>query len=92
MSDSARKEWFVYILECSPSGSLYTGRTTDLQRRFREHVSGKGAKYTSSHTPRCITWWEGGHDASSSGRREAAIKKLTRSQKLALVNEKSNKV
>ena len=88
----ADREWFVYILECSPSGSLYTGRTTDLNRRFMEHVTGVGAKYTRAHTPRRIAWWEGGHDASTSGKREAAIKRLSRQQKLALVNEKSNKV
>jgi putative endonuclease len=86
------KQWFVYILECSPKGSLYTGRTTDLNRRFMEHVTGVGAKYTRAYTPRRIAWWEGGHDASSSGRREAQIKKLTRAEKLALVNGVSTKI
>ena len=80
-------EWHVYILECDPAGSLYTGRTTDVERRFREHVRGVGAKYTRSHPPRRIAWREGGHTASSSGKREAQIKRLTRGQKLALVNE-----
>jgi putative endonuclease len=82
----AGREWFVYILECSPHGSLYTGRTTDLNRRFMEHVTGVGAKYTRAHMPRRIAWWEGGHTSSSSGKREAAIKRLTRAQKIALVN------
>jgi len=86
------RAWFVYILECSPRGSLYTGRTTDLDRRFKEHVTGVGAKYTRAHMPRRIAWWEGGHDASSSGRREAQIKKLTRVEKLALVNGVSTKI
>ena len=86
------KEWFVYVLECDPAGSLYTGRTTDPARRLREHVAGKGAKYTRSHTPRAMVWVEGGHTASSSGKREAAIKRLSRQLKLALVQEKSNKV
>ena len=87
-----RKEWHVYILECDPAGSLYTGRTTDPARRLREHSSGKGAKYTRSHPPRRMVWVEGGHDASSSGRREAEIKRMTRAEKLILVNEQSNKV
>jgi len=81
-------EWYVYILECSPRGSLYTGRTTDLNRRFKEHVTGVGAKYTRAYPPRKIAWSEGGHTSSSSGKREAAIKKLTRSQKLDLVNDR----
>lgn len=85
-------EWFVYILECDPDGSLYTGRTTDPERRFRQHASGKGAKYTRSHPPRKMVWVEGGHDASSSGRREAAIKRLTRLQKLHLVQQSNNKI
>jgi putative endonuclease len=86
------REWHVYILECDPNGSLYTGRTTDPTRRLREHASGRGAKYTRSHPPRRMVWVEGGHDSSSSGRREAAIKRMTRADKLALVNSKSNKV
>ena len=84
-------EWYVYILECSPRGSLYTGRTTDLNRRFKEHVTGVGAKYTRAYPPRRIAWAEGGHTSSSSGKREAAIKKLTRSQKLVLVNDSQHK-
>jgi putative endonuclease len=86
------REWFVYVIECDPTGSLYTGRTTDPARRFREHASGRGAKYTRSHPPRRMVWVEGGHDASSSGKREAQIKKLTREQKLALVHCESNKI
>ena len=85
-------EWFVYILECDPDGSLYTGRTTDPSRRLREHASGRGAKYTRSHPPRGIVWVEGGHDASTSGKREAQIKRLSRKQKVDLVNSKSNKL
>ena len=85
-------EWHVYILECDPSGSLYTGRTTDVERRFKQHTSGRGAKYTRSHPPRRVAWSEGGHDASSSGRREAQIKRMSRSEKLALVNGESNKL
>lgn len=84
-------EWYVYILECSPHGSLYTGRTTDLNRRFKEHVTGVGAKYTRAYPPRRIVWSEGGHTASSSGKLEAAIKKLPRSQKLVLVNDSLHK-
>ena len=85
-------EWFVYVLECDPDGSLYTGRTTDPGRRLREHASGRGAKYTRSHPPRAMIWVEGGHDASSSGRREAQIKRLSRAEKLKLVKRESTKL
>ena len=43
--------WYLYLLECE-DGSLYTGITTDVDRRFAEHLSGKGARYTRSHRPR----------------------------------------
>jgi len=85
-------EWHVYVIECDPDGSLYTGRTTDPARRFRQHASGRGAKYTRSHPPRRMVWVEGGHTAFSSGKREAEIKRMTRAQKLTLVHEGSNKV
>lgn len=79
--------WSVYIIQCS-DGSLYTGVTTDIERRFAEHRDGKrGARYFSGRQPESVVWQEEDHDRSSALRREAAIKKLSRQDKLALVAE-----
>jgi putative endonuclease len=78
-------DWTVYIIRCD-DGSLYTGVTTDLERRFAEHLAGKrGARYFAGRQPEKVVWREDGHDRSSALRREAAIKKLSRVDKLALV-------
>jgi putative endonuclease len=45
------KKWYVYIVECEKDGTLYTGITTDVNRRISEHNSGKGAKYTRNRNP-----------------------------------------
>ena len=79
--------WFVYILRCKDE-TLYTGSTTDLARRLRTHNSGKGAKYTRSRLPVELAYWEEAEDKSSAFRRECAIKKLTRGEKLKLIREK----
>lgn len=77
--------WTVYIIRCE-DGSLYTGVTTDLERRFAEHEAGsRGARYFAGRQPEAVVWREDGHDRSSALRREAAIKKLDRRAKLALV-------
>ena len=76
--------WKVYILRCS-DGSLYTGITTDLARRVREHNSGKGAKYTRSRRPVVPVYFEDHSNRSSASREEARIKKLSRNDKLFLV-------
>lgn len=78
--------WYVYIIQAT-DGSLYTGITTDIQRRFNEHLSGKqGAKYFQGRTPKKVVYVEYGHDRSSASRREAGIKKLRREQKLLLID------
>lgn len=79
--------WFVYMLRCG-DGSLYTGYTDDVARRLAVHQSGKGAKYTRSRPPVTLAYQEELPDKSSALRREAAIKRLTRRQKLALIEEK----
>lgn len=81
--------WWVYIVEAS-DGSLYTGITTDMARRWREHGSGRGAKYFRGRSPRVLRYLELGHDRSSAGRREAAIKRLSRPQKFGLIASASN--
>lgn len=76
--------YFVYILECE-NGSLYTGITTDVQRRFTEHTSGKGGHYTKTHKPTKILFTEKHPDRSSALKREAQIKGWTRSKKYNLI-------
>lgn len=76
--------WTVYILRCG-DGTLYTGVTNDLPRRLEAHRSGRGAKYTRSRPPVTLAYREAAADRSAALRREAAIKRLTRRQKLALI-------
>lgn len=76
--------WYVYMLRCG-DGSLYTGCTNDVQRRLKTHQSGRGAKYTRSRLPVELAYWEAAPDKSAAARREAEIKKLTRQQKLKLI-------
>jgi len=80
-------DWTVYIIRCDDD-SLYTGVTTDLERRFREHLGHpRGARYFNGRKPQAVVYTETGHTRSSASQREAAIKKLNREQKLSLVNE-----
>jgi putative endonuclease len=72
--------WQVYILRCSDN-SLYTGITTDLARRFRQHVNGHGAKYFRGRQPLRVVYLEAEHSRASASRREAFIKGLTREEK-----------
>jgi len=77
--------WFVYIIEAK-NGFLYTGITTDLERRFSEHQDGpKGAKFFRRSPPKKIRYSKGGLDHSEALRLEAKIKKLSRLEKLKLV-------
>ena len=76
----------MYILKCSDE-SLYTGITTDINRRLVEHNnSDKGAKYTSLRRPVELAYYEASQDRSSASKREYEIKKLTRIKKLELIN------
>ncbi len=83
--------WQVYMLLCS-DGTLYTGITTDLQRRFDQHASGRGAKYFRGRAPVKVVYREGGHTRSSAGSREAEIKALDRAGKLRLVSYGKNEI
>ena len=80
--------WFVYILRCA-DGTLYTGSTTDVERRLSAHNSGSGAKYTRARRPCTLAYCEEAADRRAALRREAAIKKLTRTEKLALIEKKA---
>ena len=80
--------YYLYILQCSDS-SLYTGITTDLERRFGEHLSGaKGAKYTAAHRPENLVYSRKFSNRSKASIEEARIKKLKRSDKLILIANK----
>lgn len=79
--------YFVYIIECADH-TLYTGITTDIERRFEEHKSGKGAHYTNVRGVKKLLYTEQHPDRSSALKREAAIKKLRREEKLLLKNKK----
>jgi len=75
--------WFIYILECSDE-SLYTGITTDVNKRIETHNKGKGAKYTRSRLPvKLVTYFEA-LNRSQASKEEYRIKQLTRKQKLEL--------
>lgn len=76
--------YFVYIAECA-DGTLYTGITTDVERRMAEHNAGTGAKYTRSRRPVTPVFIEEHLDRSSASRREREIKLMTRKQKEALI-------
>lgn len=80
------KDWLVYMIHCSDD-SLYTGITNDLEKRFRQHAEGKGAKYFRGRQPLEVVYMEQGHDRSSASKREAQIKKFTPVQKRALLGE-----
>jgi len=74
------KAWYFYVLQCKDS-SLYTGITTDVDRRISEHNSKKGAKYTRSRIPVKLVYMRQMKDRSSASKLEASFKKLTRENK-----------
>ena len=76
--------YFVYILQCGDK-SLYTGITTDLKRRLIEHKDGMGGHYTRARGATKMVYSERHADRAAASRREAAIKKLSRKNKLALI-------
>ena len=76
--------WYIYILECS-DGTLYTGITTDVNRRLLEHNSGKGAKYTRARTPVVLRALFEAKNRSEASKEEYRIKKLNRTEKLKLI-------
>ncbi|SFC20034.1 putative endonuclease [Halobiforma haloterrestris] len=77
-------DYVVYVLECA-DGSLYTGYTTDLERRVAEHDAGDGAKYTRGRTPVELVHHERYETRSAAMSREYEIKQLSRREKERLV-------
>lgn len=76
--------WYLYILRCK-DGTLYTGITTDVEKRFEAHQSGKGAKYTRGRGPLELVYREPCGDHSAALKRELEVKKLAREQKQMLI-------
>lgn len=74
--------WLLYLLECE-NGAYYAGITTDLNRRFAEHVFGVGARYTRANPPMRVLAVKMFMDRASASRAEAALKKLPRARKLS---------
>lgn len=80
------KSWFVYIVQCSDD-TLYTGVTTDVDRRILEHnSSSKGAKYTMSRRPVKLLWCTKYSNRSEAQAAEYKLKKLSRKKKLEIAN------
>lgn len=76
----------MYLLRCR-DGSLYTGATNDLPKRLAAHRAGAGGAYTRSRRPVLLVYVESRRSCSAALRREAAVKRLTRSAKLALARQ-----
>jgi len=81
--------WHVYIILCSDE-TLYTGITTDIERRMRQHAAGSGAKYFRGRQPKQLLYLEEGHDRSSASKRELAIKGMKRPEKQQLTCSEAN--
>ncbi|MFT5575996.1 MAG: putative endonuclease [Bermanella sp.] len=88
---SEASSWWVYMIRAR-SGKLYTGISTDVQRRYREHSDGgaKGARFFRGDPPQTLVHTEAATDRSAASRREAAIKNLSRVDKLALIATSSS--
>jgi putative endonuclease len=76
--------WRVYILRCN-DGTLYTGATNDAERRLQQHSAGQGARYTRSRLPVSVVYEEAASNRGAALRREAALKRLSRAEKLDLI-------
>ena len=83
--------WLVYIILCSDA-SLYTGITNDLARRYTQHADLRGARYFRGRRPVEVVYLESGHSRGSASRREAAIKKLPRCDKINLLSSPMNEL
>ncbi len=77
-------KYYTYMVRCS-DGTLYTGYTTDMEKRLKAHNSGKGSKYTRSRLPVSMVYYEEFGSKEEAMSREWHIKRLTRSQKEMLI-------
>ena len=83
--------WFVYMIRCA-NGSLYTGCTNNLIRRWHEHRKGNGAKYLRIHEPEMVVFVEEQPDRSKACRREYQIKQLTKQDKEDLIEHEFSQI
>lgn len=81
--------WEVYIIEAD-NGKFYTGISNDLDKRFHNHQKGKGARFFRFSAPKKVLYREIQPNRSSALRREASLKKLTRAEKISLMNKPAN--
>lgn len=81
-----KKNWFIYLIRCR-NNSLYTGITTDVERRFLEHESGKGAKYLRGKGPLKLVFYEEVGTKSDASKLEHLIKKLSKKEKESIIKE-----
>jgi putative endonuclease len=84
MSDN-EVEWFLYLIRCK-GGQLYTGITTNIERRLAEHQSGKGAKYLRGKTPLQLVFQQKIGSRSEALKIEAAVKKWPKVEKEKMIN------
>ncbi len=82
---------YTYILECA-DGTYYTGWTNDLEKRVQDHNEKKGAKYTRSRTPVRLVYREEFETKKEALQREAAIKRLSRAEKEALIAKQNKEI
>ena len=75
---------YAYLLECA-DGTLYAGWTTDLEERLAAHNRGVGARYTRGRRPVRLVYWEEWETRGEALRREAALRRLSRREKAALI-------
>lgn len=78
--------WYVYIIQCKDE-TLYTGITTDVERRLQEHIVGEGARYTRAHKAEKVLYQETLSSRSEACCREIEIKRLNKKQKVALITK-----
>ena len=78
--------WYVYILRCADD-TLYTGISTDVEKRLQAHRTGRGAKYTRSRCPLTLVYRESCGSHSQALKRECCIKSMTRAEKLQLIRQ-----
>jgi len=82
----APSNWFLYLIETA-SGNLYTGITTDVNRRFEEHLSGTGSKYLRGKGPLKLVFQQPVSNRSIASQLEARVKKLSKKDKLKLLDQ-----
>lgn len=84
-------KWFVYIIECK-DGTYYTGRTWNLHRRWQQHLSGFGSKYTARHRPKQIVYYEIFKKFDDARRREKQLKGWSQAKKKKLISGEWKKI